>query len=276
VKYIDCILCGSKEKITLASQQFKDKYLELLNPEYNKTTRKWVKCQTCGFIYHNPILDKTDTKNLYLKFRDNSFRNENPDDYFNRIISLPKNESENYYKVAWLNKSLKNFLPPNFKVLDVGCGGGVFLYALRKEIPGCQIYGLEPTKAFADLAAHNLSCEVFAGNFEGFIFDGEYDLIICNHVLEHVDDPITFFKNLYVNLKKSGHLYIEVPSIVDFDDKSLPSDHDRFLMQHMWYYSPEILNKIAIDIGFQTIKMETQKTVIGKNNLVAIFQVNKK
>ena len=28
-------------------------------------------------------------------------------------------------------------------------------------------------------------------------------------------------------------------------------------------------------IGFKKIKMETKKTVIGKNNLVAIFQINK-
>ena len=275
MKNIDCIICGSKHKSTLASQQFKDKYLELLNPEYNKTTRRWVKCKNCGFIYHDPLLDETDTKNLYDKFRNSSFRNEKPDDYFNRIVNLPPEESENHHKITWLNESLKGSLPIDCKVLDVGCGGGVFLHALKNKKPNCQLYGLEPTKSFADLAARKLSCPVFTGNFEGIIFGGEYDLIICNHVLEHTDDPISFIKNLHANLNKGGQLYIEVPSPEDFDDTSLPSDHDRFLMQHLWYFSPEILNKITNDIGFQTVKMETQKTVIGKNNLVAIFQINK-
>ena len=79
MKNTDCIICGSNEKVTLANQNFKDKYLELLNPKYNKTTRKWVNCEICGFIYHDPLLDKTDTKNLYDKFRDISFRNEDLD-----------------------------------------------------------------------------------------------------------------------------------------------------------------------------------------------------
>jgi SAM-dependent methyltransferase len=220
-------------------------------------------------------LDETDTKNLYNKFRDSSFRNENPDDYFDRIVNLPPKESENHHKVAWLNYNLNDLLPKNSKVLDVGCGGGVFLHVLKNKIPNCKIFGLEPTPAFSDLAARKLSCPVFTGIFEGIIFGGEYDLIICNHVLEHTDDPISFLKNLHANLKNNGQLYIEVPSPEDFNDKSLPPDHDRFLMQHLWYYSPEMLNKITSDIGFQKVKMETQKTVIGKNNLVAIFKINK-
>ena len=274
MKNIDCIICGSIDKRTLVSQQFKDKYLELLNPEFNKTTRKWVKCKACGFVYHDPLLDKTDTKNLYSKFRDSSFRNESPDKYFNRIINIPFEESENHHKVTWINESLKGLLPVNCKVLDVGCGGGVFLYSLKNTMPNCQIFGLEPTPVFASLATRKLSCPVFTGNFDGIIFDGEYDLITCNHVLEHADNPISFLKNLHANLKKNGQLYIEVPSLDDFDDKSLKPDNDRFLMQHLWYFSPEILKRMAADAGFKIYKIKTRKTVIGKNDLVAIFQIN--
>lgn len=271
MKNVDCILCGSSNKTTIVSQQFTDKYLELINAEYNKTTRNWVKCE-CGFIYHQPLLDKTDTKNLYNKFRDTSFRNENPDDYFDRIINIPPEKSENQHKVTWLHERLDKSLPRNCKILDVGCGGGVFLHTLKIRIPHCQISGLEPTPIFADLATSKLSCPIFTGNFDGIIFNGGYDLITCNHVLEHTDDPISFFRNLHSNLNKGGHLYVEVPSVVDFKDKSLLSDNDRFLMQHLWYFSPEILKKLATDAGFKMHKMETRKTVIGKNDLVAIFQ----
>ena len=270
MKSVDCILCGSSNKTTIVSQQFTDKYLELINLEYNKTTRNWVKCE-CGFIYHQPLLDKTDTKNLYNKFRDTSFRNENPDDFFDRIISIPPEKSENHQKVNWLLESLDGSLPRNCKILDVGCGGGVFLHTLKTKIPYSQISGLEPTPLFADLTARKLSCPVFTGNFDGIIFDGGYDLITCNHVLEHTDDPLSFLQSLHANLKKNGYLYIEVPSVVDFDEESLPPDNDRFLMQHLWYFSPEILNKLATDAGFKMYKTETLKSVFGKNDLEAIF-----
>lgn len=179
---------AQKKKSTIVSQQFNDKYLELLNPTYNEITREWVECENCGFVWRDPLLDIADTKNLYDKFRDTSFRNESPDDYFERITNLRAEESGNSHKVTWLSESLSSLL-------------------------------------------------------------------------------LSFFKNLRANLKKSGYLYIEVPSLVDFDDKSLPPDHDRFLMQHLWYFSPEILNKIATDVGFKARKMETRKTIIGKERL---------
>jgi SAM-dependent methyltransferase len=159
-------------------------------------------------------------------------------------------------------------------VLDVGCGGGVFLHTLKNldSYNKCTLFGLEPTNSFSKLAACKLSCQVFNGNLDGVVFDGEYDLITCNHVLEHSDDPILFFNNLYANLKDGGYLYIEVPSIEDFNDESLPPDNDRFLMQHLWYFSPEILKKIALDSSFKLHKIETRRTVIGKNDLVAIFK----
>lgn len=41
--------------------------------------------------------------------------------------------------------------------------------------------------------------------------DKEFDYVICNHVLEHVEDPIKFLKEQF-RVAKSG--YLEVPSLV--------------------------------------------------------------
>ena len=75
----------------------------------------------------NSILDTAETKKLYLLFRDRTIRSENPDEYFDRISSLPAGESENYQRCIWLD----NEIPRTGKILDIGCGGGVFLHQFQ-------------------------------------------------------------------------------------------------------------------------------------------------
>jgi len=200
MKFFDeCPDCGSIKTTTLVEQRFDDKYLSLINESYNDIERAWVKCEKCNMIYHNPQLDEDDTKKLYSKFRDKLFREEEEDDYFERIISIPESESENYHKVQWLVGSISNKTLENSKILDVGCGGGVFLHALMKVVSSKHIFGLEPTENFARLAERKLGCTIINDNFEGIISGGEYDLITCNHVLEHSTNPKVFFDTLYAN-----------------------------------------------------------------------------
>lgn len=272
MKNTNCIICGSEERHTIVKQNFKDKYLALISADYSDVERRWVGCKECGFIYHFPILDEFDTKLLYEKFRDESFRQEDPDQYFDRIISIADDQSENKAKVDLITKVLDEDIDVVKKVLDVGCGGGVFLYSLKSQHSHFDIFGLEPTDKFAELAARRLGCQIECNSLSGMVFDGGYDLITCNHVLEHSDDPIGFIDNLYINLNSNGFLYIEVPSVEDFSDESLEKDNDRFLMPHLWYFSPEILAKLFGSAGFELLFMSTRKTVIGKNDLVAVFK----
>ncbi|MGY8966777.1 MAG: class I SAM-dependent methyltransferase, partial [Flavobacteriales bacterium] len=41
--------------------------------------------------------------------------------------------------------------------------------------------------------------------------DNQYDLILCNHVLEHIPDDIKAMRELYRVLKKDGTLIAQVP-----------------------------------------------------------------
>ncbi len=264
--FIDCPLCGSKSKDVLTVQKFKDDYLDMINPSYQDSIREIVKCNDCDFIYRSPALDSNDLEVLYKKFRDMSIRDETPDEYFNRITSLPNPESENYQKILWINNYIPKFLPSTGSVLDVGCGGGVFLNTFKKTFCDWNLFGVEPTNIFAELAKRRTSANVINGNYQSGLFGEKFDLLTCNQVLEHVIDPISFLKELKKDLKPSGVLYLEVPDVSDFE--TLPPDHDRFHMQHLSIFSKKTLQYACSNAGYSVIKSTIEKTVRSKNNVV--------
>lgn len=265
---INCIICKSKDKRTLTEQTFTDDYLNLVNPDYHKLTRRFVVCEGCGFVYHDPQLDERDLDVLYDKFRDSGFRNETPDQYFDRITSLPRAESENCAKIEWMRARFPERLAAGGALLDIGCGGGVFIHTFLQNCPKWKACGVEPTAAFADLARRRLGAPVETDNYKPGLFPSRrFDLITVNQVLEHVKDPVAFLKGvLATDLAKDGMVYIDVPHVSDFG--FLPEDHDRFRMQHLWYFSEASLGNVCRLAGYDVAFADRQRTLRGRNNLI--------
>lgn len=281
MRSVDCVVCGSKHKQTVEEQHFKDAYLEMINPTYQNVARRLVVCEGCGFVYHDPQLDSADTATLYEKFRDSSlsdqfadasFKKETPDEYFDRITRLPKGQSENQDKVDWLGQ---HFLASASKagwLLDIGCGGGVFIYSFLQNNPEWTACGVEPTPSFAELAGRRLGKSVVSGNYQSGLFPQTgFDLITINQVLEHVLDPVSFLQDVRKDLAPGGHVYIEVPDILDL--AYLSPEHDRFRMQHLWVFSKSSLANVCQRAGYRLVFMDQQVTVRGKRNVMALMTV---
>ena len=86
-----------------------------------------------------------------------------------------------------------------------------------------------------------------------------YDLILCNHVLEHIPDHIQAMKELYRVLKKGGTLIAQVP--IDeklettFEDNSIidPNDRSRIFGQydHVRIYGNDFFSFLD-KVGFKS------------------------
>ena len=140
-----------------------------------------------------------------------------------------------------------------------------FLQENKSWIP----YGVEPTIEFAELTQKQLNCPVHAGSYSRDIFNTKFDLVTCNQVLEHTINPMDFLNDIVNDLNHGGYLYIEVPDAIDFEE--LSPEHDRFLAQHLWYFSRAVLEKMFKAVGFKVIKIESLKTIRGRNNLVSLL-----
>lgn len=81
---------------------------------------------------------------------------------------------------------------------------------------------------------------------------GKFDVVICNHVLEHVIDDRTAMKEIYRVLKPGGWAVLQVPLSKQIDqtyeDDSItePADREKYFGQfdHVRIYGPDYINRL--------------------------------
>jgi len=97
------------------------------------------------------------------------------------------------------------------KVLDIGCGRGLTLAALRDM--GWQTRGCEFSETAARKAKEMLNLDVDHGGFDPNNYaDGEFDAVILWHVYEHLSDAGETMKSFHRIIKPGGILVIAVPN----------------------------------------------------------------
>jgi SAM-dependent methyltransferase len=114
-------------------------------------------------------------------------------------------------------------------VLDLGCGLGHVMTAIDRKH---KVFGFEVSEFAADEARkNNPDAAVFqAPDLANANFaDGFFDAILCYHVIEHVDNPYLFLKQVTQLLKKGGHLIIGTP---DFKSPTARLYGDKYRMLH--------------------------------------------
>ncbi|MFA6037677.1 MAG: bifunctional 2-polyprenyl-6-hydroxyphenol methylase/3-demethylubiquinol 3-O-methyltransferase UbiG [Legionellales bacterium] len=99
------------------------------------------------------------------------------------------------------------------QVLDVGCGGGILTESLAKA--GAVASGLDLASDVLDIArehaqSQNLTINYHCMNVEDFAqqHTGQFDVITCMEMLEHVPDPSVVIKACAQLLKPNGTLFL--------------------------------------------------------------------
>ncbi len=104
-------------------------------------------------------------------------------------------------------------LPSRGQILEVGCGGGRYLRALRLVRPALRLVGADVSRtALRRLSREAPEIETRA--FDGGVLpatDGEFDAVLVLDVLEHVEDPDALLRECARVLAPSGLLHLGVP-----------------------------------------------------------------
>ena len=101
---------------------------------------------------------------------------------------------------------------PGERVLDLGCGAGRFVAALRDA--GADPVGVELAEAALERARRNVPGRrpaAVAPDGTLPLGHGEVDLVWCSEVLEHVPDTVGFLTEVRRVLQPGGRLLVTVP-----------------------------------------------------------------
>ncbi|MGB0315950.1 MAG: class I SAM-dependent methyltransferase [Flavobacteriaceae bacterium] len=153
------------------------------------------------------------------------------------------------HRLLWLYLQFKtNFLTDSLKVLHIAPE-----QVFYKKFKSFTNWDYTTTDLYSPLA--DIKADICALPFE----DETYDLILCNHVLEHIPDDRKAMRELYRILKKRGTLIAQVPleegRLKSFEDDSITDKKKRTEIfgqyDHVRLYGMDYYQRLE-SIGFQT------------------------
>lgn len=124
---------------------------------------------------------------------------------------------------------LKSFGIVNKKVVEVGCGKGVFFDMMLNE--GIDCLGFDPTYEGNNV---RIKKEYFDETKKGI----EADVIIMRHTLEHITTPFSFLHTIAEANNYNGFLFVEVPT---FDWIAKKNAFWDIFYEHCNYFTEESL-----------------------------------
>lgn len=206
------------------------------------------KCYECDFLITTPRPDRLDPyylSNDYLSHADQA------KNLFGHIYGIARKMTTRW-KVKTLEKLHQGSSP---RVLDFGCGAGVFLSACKKQ--GWSISGVEPSATARTIASRNTAEDIASDIAD---IRGNFDLITMWHVLEHVPDLDVTINNLKERLNPNGHLVVAVPNHNSLDAKHYGQIWAAYdVPRHLWHFSQNAMTKLLAKHGMkikETIPMK--------------------
>ncbi len=270
-----CILCGAPGQTLYGAHRDR-----LFN-----APGAWshLSCRECGLVWLNPQPVAADIPKLYANYATHgpeasaiSLSPNNPGlrhkvlkfvqaayygyatkdigwlgHYFGRVVGLLSLVRD------WAGSALM-FLPRmRGRLMDVGCGDGRFLAAMREE--GWQVLGVEPDPEAAHRAREQYHIEVGAGTLGDAAFPGNsVDAITMHHVIEHVPDPVALFRECGRILRPGGSLVVITPNVESLGHRRF-GENWRGLEppRHIFLFSRGTLGACAQISGLEIVSLRT-------------------
>jgi SAM-dependent methyltransferase len=161
-----------------------------------------VECAGCGLVRLEPV--PADLGRFYPK-----------NYWFKPGTSLAARLEETYRRllirdhVAFVESALRDAGGP---VLDVGCGGGLFLGVLQER--GARVVGLDNSEEAARAAWDQNRVTVLLGDLlRAPVSPESCGVVTMFHVLEHLPDPAGFLRAARELLRPGGRLVVQVPNL---------------------------------------------------------------
>jgi len=241
---IPCNLCGARDVEQVGSVD-----------RHGKSLRTVI-CKRCGLVWTDPRPSSEENRHFYAE------------DYrlkYKRIYTPKlKHAYRETCRALERAESIAPILRSGMRVLDVGSGGGFFLYVLGRR--GMDGQGVEPNKGFAGYSQQELGVKTINGFLQEVKLPNQsFDVVTLNHVLEHLEDPWVTLCRLKYLAKRDGYVVIEVPNI----EATYHAPNNRFHIGHLYNFNRATLERFGVKAG---LSVHRSTLIPGTNHLHVIFR----
>ena len=223
---VKCNLCGSDDYRVIYSM-----------PDARYSTNEWfniVECVRCGLGFINPRPTRLELPRYY------------PSSFYDYFEDDREFHVRRYAAEA---KFLKDVTSEHRKLLlDLGCANGDFPRFMRQL--GWEVEGVEISKNSKPIS----DFKVYQQEFHDIpIYEARYDAITAWAVLEHVRDPMAYFKKAVQVLKPGGIFVFLVTNFKSISSRGLFLED---IPRHLYFFTEETINRYLAENGFDLIKKD--------------------
>jgi len=184
--------------------------------------------------------------------------------YYSEKEYRAKDKDDIWFETLYFNRWFSNIRGP---ILDIGCATGNFI-AVRPD----QIEGIDIDEDSLEIARRK-GYKVEKMNAEGGLWkiaSGCYQGVYAKHVIEHLNDPLLFIKEVKRILAPGGKAIISTPNCPYMLNRAFWDDYT-----HMRPFTKKSLAMLAYDAGFRNFKVyEDFRCLPGLGKLIRIFNLS--
>jgi hypothetical protein len=151
---------------------------------------------------------------------------------------------------------------PGGRLLDVGCGAGQYVRAMREL--GWRAFGLEPALTPSSAGAPDDGAFA-AGRAEQMPFaSAQFDVITFWHSLEHTLSPHTALAEASRLLRPAGRLLLEVPNLDSLQARVFGRWWVHLdVPRHRCDFTPAALRRLLQDTGYMDVILRSRSSAVG-------------
>jgi len=179
-----------------------------------------------------------------------------------------------------LKMSLK-VLPERGKILEIGCGAGQFIRAIKKLRPELECYGYDISENAINRAKSYNDGVSYISEFR--VLNSKFDVVLIYDVLEHVENPEDLIKQVKASFNSGGKFYLFVPCERDWmslwnllEKTGLKKDLTKKYAGHINYFTRHAVYDILKKYDFKITGKKYSEHFLGQLvGVVSFFLMDK-